>query len=72
MFRKEIGMKYGCCLNMVASTPNKTGVEWIETLAKSGFNYAELPLSEMIELPESDFLRVIDSLKQNNITCELL
>ena len=41
-------MRYGCCLNMVAKGEDKTGIEWIETLAEMGFDYAELQLAEIM------------------------
>ena len=31
-------MKFGCCLNMVATQPDGTGQEWLEALAQSGFD----------------------------------
>lgn len=48
-------MRYGCCLNMVAKGEDKTGIEWIEKLAEMGFDYAELPLAEIMMLSEAEF-----------------
>ena len=48
-------MKFGCCLNMVSTKPDGTGAELLDSLAKIGFDYAELPLAEMTALPEADF-----------------
>ena len=39
-------MKYGCCLNMIASKSDKTGIEHLRRLAMSGYDYVELPLAE--------------------------
>ena len=48
-------MRFGCCLNMVATKPDKTGMEWIEKLAEYGFDYAELPIAQLMELSDGDF-----------------
>ena len=46
-------MKYGCCLNMIASKSDKTGIEHLRRLAMSGYDYVELPLAEIMDLSES-------------------
>lgn len=65
-------MKYGCCLNMIASNPDKTGIEHLKALAASGYDYVELPLAEMMDLPEAQFNTLImNELEQYNIQCEV-
>lgn len=63
-------MKFGCCLNMVATQPDRTGIEHIENLAKFGFDYVELPLAEMMELSEEDFEALKERIDRTNIHCE--
>lgn len=63
-------MRFGCCLNMVAKNPDGTGIENIEIAAKAGFDYVELPLAEMMQLPEDQFKQLKDKLKSSNIRCE--
>lgn len=63
-------MRFGCCGNMVASRPDKTGVEIAETLAKNNFDYIELPLAEMVALSDRDFVAVKTQLDIAGIPCE--
>lgn len=65
-------MKYGCCLNMIASKSDKTGIEHLRRLAMSGYDYVELPLAEIMDLSESQFnTLIIDELERYNIQCEV-
>lgn len=64
-------MKFGCCLNMVAEREDRTGIELLPELARLGYDYVELPLAEMMELPEEEFERLIaGSLRENHMVCE--
>ncbi|HIY18625.1 MAG TPA: sugar phosphate isomerase/epimerase [Candidatus Blautia avistercoris] len=64
-------MRYGCCLNMVAKGEDKTGIEWIETLAEMGFDYAELPLAEIMMLSEAEFKAFKKKVRKSGIACEV-
>lgn len=65
-------MKYGCCLNMIASNPDKTGIEYLKELVSAGYDYVELPLAEMTELSESTFQTlIVEKLTQCQIRCEV-
>ncbi|MGI6669405.1 MAG: sugar phosphate isomerase/epimerase family protein [Acetivibrionales bacterium] len=64
-------MRFGCCLNMVAMQPDGTGIENIEKLAGLGYDYAELPLAEMMVLPERERQGIILCLKRSKIKCEV-
>lgn len=44
-------MRYGSSGKLTATQPNKTGIETIEKLKKFGYDYIELPLSEIMDLP---------------------
>ena len=63
-------MKFGCCLNMIASTSDGIGLEFIEKLAEIGFDYAELPLAEMMALSDDDFSKLKERVKKSGIACE--
>lgn len=65
-----IPMKFGCCLNMVASGPDGTGIEGIETLAELGYDYAELPLAEVTALPDEAFELLLTRLEKSGVPCE--
>lgn len=64
-------MRFGCCLNMVASNPDGTGREHLRTLKESGFDYAELPLAEMMALSDESFRALGEDLKRYAIACEV-
>lgn len=65
-------MRFGCCLNMVSSQKDKgTGADWIEELAKAGYDYAELPLAEMTALSEEEFGALADRVGASGIRCEV-
>ena len=63
-------MKYGCCLNMVATQPDGTGIEKIEALKKAGFDYVELPTAQMSALSDNDFVLLVQRVKNAGIPCE--
>ena len=63
-------MKIGCCVNMVATQPDGTGIEFVERLSRFGYDYVELPLAEMMALSEEEFQVLSQSLKQSGIPCE--
>lgn len=44
-------MRFGVCGNLAASKPDKTGIEIIEKLKECGYDYIELPISEIMALP---------------------
>lgn len=44
-------MRFGVCGNLAASKPDKTGIEIIEKLKQVGYDYIELPISEIMDLP---------------------
>lgn len=63
-------MKYGCCMSMLARVPGGTGVEYLETFRDCGYDYAELPLAEIIGLPEEEYARLVAHLDEVGIPCE--
>lgn len=63
-------MKFGCCLNMVASERDGIGAEYMDALAAIGYDYVELPLAEIMHLSERDFLRLKTGMERHNLMCE--
>ena len=59
-------MKLGCCTNLIARTSDGIGLEFIEKLAEIGFDYAELPLAEMMALSDDDFSKLKERVKIRN------
>ena len=62
-------MKIGYCLNMVATRPDRTGAEHLETLAKLGYDYVELPCAEVSQLPEEAFEALLHKVRKT-VPCE--
>ncbi|RGY99262.1 sugar phosphate isomerase/epimerase family protein [Clostridium sp. AM58-1XD] len=64
-------MRFGCCLNMVASRADGTGIEAIKKLADAGYDYAELPLAEMMAMDEREFDRLAGQVERSGISCDV-
>lgn len=52
-------MKFGFCANMNATQPDGIGRETFKCFAEAGYDYVELPLSQIMSLAEKDFLKLI-------------
>lgn len=63
-------MKFGCCLNMIARNADGIGYEHLGVLKESGYDYAELPLAEIMVLPDEAFLSLRQALIHSQIPCE--
>lgn len=64
-------MRYGCCLNMVASGADGTGTEHLKELAEAEYDYVELPLAEMMALGEEEFARIKEQIQDAGVPCEV-
>lgn len=71
MFWQRFLMRFGCCLNMVATGIDGTGKEYIEKLSELGFDYVEMPLAEMMALSENDFTKLKKCIEKAAICCEV-
>lgn len=69
--RKESKMRFGCCGSLVASGPDRTGIEIIEKTAAYGYDYIELPLAEMMELDDAAFDALCRRVENSGIRCEV-
>lgn len=63
-------MKFGCCLNMVATGPDGTGQEWLEKLGECGFDYVEMPTTQMMELDDEAFAALKERIARAGVPCE--
>lgn len=55
-------MRYGCCLNMLSSVPGGTGSEHLALFRRFGYDYAELPLAEIMSLSDDSFRRLLEEI----------
>ena len=62
-------MKIGCCVNMIASGPDRTGKEWIRLLQTLGFDYVELPMAEMLALGPEEQAGIVSQLRALDFPC---
>lgn len=63
-------MRFGCCGSLVASGPDRTGVEIVERLAEYGYDYIELPLADMMELDGGAFGALRARVEATSLRCE--
>ncbi len=55
---------------MVSPSTDPVGVEILETLAQTGFDYIELSLADLAALPDPAFARLRERLDRSGIRCE--
>ena len=63
-------MEIGYCVNMVASEYDRSGIgmDKAAIVYEEMFDYVELPLAQIMDLPESDFTRdVLDFTRERGI-----
>lgn len=63
-------MKLGCCLNMLGNSVDPIGAGYIPALASSGYDYVELPLAQVMELPEEEFESLLFEVERSGVSCE--
>lgn len=56
-------MKFGCCIEATAT-------ERIEYLARIGYDYVELYLAPLADLPEDEFLAIVEQFAKTGMPCE--
>lgn len=63
-------MKYGYCVNMIAADAYGVGYERIPALKRAGFDYVELPLAQLANMPEKEFSSgPLSAIKENELPC---
>ena len=63
-------MRLGCCGSMISPASDPIGVAIVEALAAMGFDYVELSLAGMMDLPETVFAEVARRVERSGIRCE--
>lgn len=63
-------MRFGCCLNMVSTRKDGTGIERVGRLGEAGYDYVELALSELMVLSEAERKDLLDMVRSSGIPCE--
>lgn len=63
-------MKLGCCVNMVAEDAMGTGISRLPNLMRFGYDYAELPIAQLMELNDIDFRELLALLDSLSLPCE--
>ena len=63
-------MRFGCCGALVSSQLDGTGIDVVEQLKKIGYDYIELPLSNMMMLSDRKFEELEKRLYDSGIKCE--
>lgn len=56
-------MLYGCCVNMITQTENVSGIDIVPVLKKLGYDYAELSLSHLCAMNDTEFYILLSELK---------
>lgn len=64
-------MRFGCCGSLLATQPDKTGIEFIEYCKACGYDYMELPLAEMMALDQDAFDCLKERVKNSGLDCEV-
>src|SRR4051794_31114713 len=64
-------LRIGCCGSMIAPAADPVGVEIVEDLAASGFDYIELSLRDLAVLPEPALAQLISRLERARLRCEV-
>ncbi len=65
-------MRYGSCGNLTATGPDKTGIETIEKLKAFGYDYIELPLSEIMDLSRQDREEIVKRVDRSGLKSEVI
>ena len=65
-------MRFGSCGNLTASRPDKTGIETIEKLKEYGYDFIELPLSEIMDLPPQQREQIVERVEKSGLKSEVM
>lgn len=68
---QTVANRIGWCSSMLAAAPDGTGIETIELLKELGFDYVELPLTQLMALNDADFKVVARRLQATGLSCEV-
>jgi len=63
-------MRFGCCGSMIAPVSDPIGIQTVDHLARFGFDYVELSLAGMMDLPAPAFADLKHRLASVGLPCE--
>ena len=61
--------RIGCCINMLCGNQDEKAMRYIDELAQIGYDYLELPLTQIMELTDVEFSIMRDDIDKKNIGC---
>jgi len=64
-------MRYGFSSNLVATQKDPVGIEIVEDLARFGYDFIELPICEVMKLPDSDYDTLKKRILSSGISCDV-
>lgn len=62
-------MLIGCCMNLLARGEDRIGIEQVEMIAQTGYDYIELPMVPMMDLSDGAFDALCDRVRRAGIPC---
>lgn len=62
-------MKLGCCINMLGDEKDPIGRSFLPLLKDCGYDYAEIPLAQVMELADEEFAALLSELKTLGLPC---
>ncbi len=62
-------MEIGCCTNMMATKADGIGAEYLEGLARAGFDFVELPVAETNALDDEAFRELVSKVEASGLRC---
>ncbi len=63
-------MRLGVCVNMLASPEDPVGAAYLPVLHRLGYDYVELPLAQVMDLPGDAFSALLETLGRLRLPCE--
>jgi len=69
-------MKYGCCSNLLVGGPGGSGgggsgIEFLDQIVAAGFDYIEMPIGQMMQLPDPEFEQLVRQIDASGVLCEV-
>lgn len=62
-------MKLGCCVNMFSNGSDPIGRKYLPTLSRLGYDFVELPLAQVMDLENGEFVRLVEELQELSLPC---
>ena len=62
-------MLIGCCLSMNANESDSIGISTLDDAIKAGYDYIELPVSNMMALDENGRASILENVKAGEVPC---